>query len=105
MKIQTNKETIDAIKTLIEGQVDQPGNVRVYVAGMGCGGPSFGLTLDEVNDGEDLLDNSNEINFIMAKEIHDQVGDVIVEQSGTGYLVKPVNQVESACGSCSGSCG
>lgn len=35
MKIQTNQETVDAIKALVEQQKDQPENVRVYIAGMG----------------------------------------------------------------------
>ncbi len=104
MKIQTNQETIDAIKALVEQQKDQPANVRVYIAGMGWGGPSFGLTLDELKDGEDLVDTTNDVKFIMAKEIYDQIGDVVVELTAGGYMVKPVNQQESACGSCSGSC-
>lgn len=41
----------------------------------------------------------------MSKEIYEQVGDVVVELTGGGYLVKPVAQGESSCGSCSGSCG
>jgi len=35
MKIQTNQETVDAIKTIVTQQADQPDNVRVYIAGMG----------------------------------------------------------------------
>lgn len=35
MKIQTNQETVDAIKGIIEQQQDQPNNIRVYIAGMG----------------------------------------------------------------------
>jgi len=35
MKIQTNQETVDAIKTVIEQQKDQPDNIRIYIAGMG----------------------------------------------------------------------
>ncbi len=35
MKIQTNQETLDAVKALLEQQSDQPANVRVYIAGMG----------------------------------------------------------------------
>ena len=35
MKILTNKETIEAISTLVKDQGDQPTNVRVYIAGMG----------------------------------------------------------------------
>lgn len=104
MKIQTNQETIEAIKGIIEQQADQPDNIRIYIAGMGCSGPSFGLTLDEIGE-KDLKDDSNDVTFVMTKEIHEQVGDMIVELAGGGYMVKPVVQQESACGSCAGSCG
>ena len=50
------------------------------------------------------MDKSNDVTFIMAKDIHEQIGDVLVELTGGGYLVKPVDQGESACGSCD-SCG
>ena len=105
MKIQTNQETVDAIKALVEQQKDQPENVRVYIAGMGWGGPSFGLTLDEFNNESDLIDDSNDVNFVMAKEIHEQVGDIINELTAGGYMVKPAQQDQADCGSCSGSCG
>lgn len=103
MKIQTNQETVEAIKKIVDQQADQPNNIRIYIAGMGWGGPSFGLTLDELSE-NDLVDNSNDVTFIMAKDIHEQIGDVLVELTGGGYLVKPVDQGESACGSCN-SCG
>ena len=35
MKIQTNQETVDAIKSIVEQQADQPSNIRIYIAGMG----------------------------------------------------------------------
>ena len=105
MKVQTNQETVDAIKALLEQQNDKASGVRIYIAGMGCGGPSFGLTLDEFNSKEDLKDETNDFDFIMTKEIHEQVGNILVELTDGGYLVKPIEAGESSCGSCSGSCG
>jgi hypothetical protein len=35
MNIQTNQETVDAIKAIVEQQADQPNNIRIYIAGMG----------------------------------------------------------------------
>ena len=105
MKIKTNQETVDAIKALLEQQKDQADNVRIYIAGMGWGGPSFGLTLDELNKEDDLVDESQEVKFLMAKDIYDQVGDMLVELTAGGYLVKPLGQSDADCGSCSSSCG
>jgi len=74
------------------------------------------LKLHNVNktyDGKDILidinldlkDESNDVTFIMAKDIYEQTGDIMVELSGGGYMVKPIEQSDSDCGSCAGSCG
>ncbi len=104
MKIETNQETLQAIKKIIEAQADHPDNIRIYVAGMGCSGPSFGLSLDDVNAEEDLTYIEDEVNFVMTKEIYEQVGDMIVQSVDGGYMVKPAVTPESSCGSCGGGC-
>jgi hypothetical protein len=35
MKIQTNQETIDEIKKVLDSQEGTPSNVRIFVAGYG----------------------------------------------------------------------
>ncbi len=35
MKVQTNQETVDAIKAVIDQQDAEMKNVRIYIAGMG----------------------------------------------------------------------
>lgn len=103
MKIEIGQETIDEIKKIIESQSDRPANVRIFVAGHGCSGPSLGLALDELKD-SDLVDQVSEVTFVMDKDVHEQMGDVKVEYVGNGYYVSPVNQVESGCSSCGGGC-
>lgn len=104
MKIHTNVETVDAIKTVIAQQADKPNTIRVFLAGMGCSGPSFGLALDDQKE-TDLVDPETGINFIMDTDLFNQFGDIKVEFRETGYYVAPINQVESTCGSCGGGCG
>ena len=105
MKVLTNQDTIDAIKDVVKEQPDFPGTVRLYLAGMGWSGPSFGLSLDGIKD-TDLKDDSNDIVFIMDKDLFEQVGEMKVEFLGNGYYVAPAAQGESAdCGSCGGGCG
>lgn len=103
MQIITNLETTNEIKKIIAGNTGQPGNVRIYIAGIGWSGPSFGLALDELKD-EDMTCNFEGINFVMEKTVYDQFGDFKVEYQGGGYIVTPVNQEPGGCGSCSGSC-
>lgn len=103
MKVQISQETIDEIKKIVEAQSDRPSNVRIFVAGHGCSGPSLGLALDELKD-SDLSDESNEIKFIMDKGLYEQLGEINVDFVGNGYYVAPVNQVESGCSGCGGGC-
>ncbi len=106
MKILTNIETTDAIKAVLEAQNDKPQNIRLFMAGAGWSGPSFGLALDEQKD-SDLAFAVNDVNFIMDKDAYDEFGDMKIEFMNGGYMVKPADFDESAsgCGSCGGSCG
>lgn len=102
MKIQTNKETLDAIKAVMADQ--EYDSVRVYIAGMGCSGPTFGLTLDKEGV-DDVKSEEHGLTFLMTKDNYEQAGDMIVELTSGGYMVKPVTAVEVSCASCAGSCG
>ena len=104
MFIKTNVETVNAMKAVLETQPSDIDSVRIFVAGSGCSGPTFGLTLD--NEGvADVVDSQNDIQFVMAKDIYDQVGNMIVELVEGGYLVKPEVSPVSACNTCSSGCG
>lgn len=103
MKIVTNSETIESIKNVAKENPESPKYVRVFLAGAGWGGPSLGLTLDELKE-TDLEYSVEELAFIMDKELYDSLGDVKVEATDRGYIVKSVNAADSDCSSCSGSC-
>lgn len=104
MKVVTNQDTINEIKKIMDSQPEQPGNVRIFLAGMGCSGPALGLSLDEKKD-TDVVDETNEINFVMEADLFNTMGEIKVEFMGNGYLVAPVKQAESGCSSCGGGCG
>ncbi|MGX8796141.1 hypothetical protein ACR6HW_08685 [Fusibacter sp. JL298sf-3] len=103
MYIVTNEETCAQIGEVLSAQADKPQNIRVFIAGNGCSGPSFGLGLDNVNEG-DLQENIHGVNFVVEKAVFDAMGEIKVEWAGNGYSVQPVNVQPSACGSCT-SCG
>lgn len=104
MYIATNQETCTEIQKILDAQADKPKTVRVFLAGMGCSGPSYGLGLDPVKE-TDITEEQFGIQFVMDKDIYEAAGEIRVEWMGNGYMVIPVNQPESACSSCSGSCG
>lgn len=104
MKIQTNQETLDAIKGVMADQGEELDGIRIYIAGMGCSGPTFGLTLDKEGV-DDVRNEEHGMTFLMTKDNYEQVGDMIVELTSGGYMVKPVTPLATGCSSCAGSCG
>lgn len=104
MYIATNQETCEKIGEVLAAQADKPQNIRIFIAGMACSGPSFGLGLDNVNEEADHTEEIHGVNFIVEKTVYDQVGEIKVEWVGNGYAVQPLNVKPSDCGSCT-SCG
>lgn len=102
MIVKIDQDAIDSLRETIDSDIDHAEYVRVYVTSSCCKGPSFGLTLDDLNE-DDLLDDSKSVPFIISREAYEQVGDIVIETSGKGYKIESVNPPESKCGSC--GCG
>lgn len=103
MYIQTNKETCQAISEILLEQQDKPQNVRIFIAGMACSGPHFGLGLDDATE-NDYKESIEGVDFVIEKDIVDSMGEILVEWKGNGYIVRPVNFTPPSCGSCT-ACG
>lgn len=104
MKIKIDSISVEEIKTVIKDHTESPDNVRVYLAGMGCSGPSFGLALDDLKEG-DIQEDVSGVNFIMEQDLIHKFEGFTVEKIGEGFRVVPFAGVESGCSSCGGSCG
>ena len=84
--------------------LDQEGNetlgLRVFVAGGGCSGLQYGMTLDESQDGDEILETQNirvlvdemSAQYLMGSEI-----DYVDSLMGAGFTVNNPNAV-STCG-------
>lgn len=64
--------------------------LRIYVAGFGWGGPKFGLSLDEVKEG-DVVKESDGLKFVVDKDLDKEYKEVIVDFTknwlGRQYIV------------------
>ena len=47
MKVTLPESAIKTLKDILKDNQERPQNIRVYFAGMGCSGASFGIALDE----------------------------------------------------------
>jgi iron-sulfur cluster assembly accessory protein len=84
--------------------------LRVYVAGIGCSGPQYGLAFDKEarendtviqSDGLSILIDPNSLAFLEGATI-----DYVQTPQGAGFKIENPNPLAAAsCGTCSGSCG
>ena len=105
MKITLPETAVNTLKDILKDNQDRPNNIRVYFAGIGWGGPSFGIALDE-QKAEDLEYDIDGLHFIMSSEDFNKYGNIVIEDTGYGFKVAPENmQDDNGCGGGCSGCG
>jgi len=84
--------------------------LRVYVAGIGCSGPQYGLAFDKEARENDAVIHSNGLNILIDPNslafLEGATIDFVETPQGAGFKIDNPNPLAAAsCGSCSGSCG
>jgi iron-sulfur cluster assembly accessory protein len=84
--------------------------LRVYVAGIGCSGPQYGLALDqEPKDSDTLIETEDVRILIDANSLAFLEGatiDYVETPQGAGFKIENPNPMAAAaCGTCSAGCG
>lgn len=79
------------LKNVIERKkTDKP--LRIFVAGYGWGGPSFGLALDELKTGDEQIQVDN-FTFLVEDALHENYGKFTVDYSNDwlrrGFTIIP----------------
>lgn len=93
----TPKASEELTKVIESKGTDKP--LRIYVAGYGWGGPSFGIALDEQKDG-DVEMSVGSFNFLIEEGLNENYGKFTVDYSDDwlrrGFTVIP----DRASGGC-----
>ena len=107
MSINISMEALAELNSILSDKQLEGNVIRIFVAGMGCSGPQFNLSLDEKNEGDMSMDADN-FTFVVEQELVDQFGGFEIkffdEGDSKGIYVDPLIKPESSCGSCGGSC-
>lgn len=90
----------DRVRELIQQESDPALGLRIFVAGGGCSGLQYGMTLDEEQEGDTILSEDGfrvfidemSLGYITGSEV-----DYIDSLMGAGFAVKNPNAV-SSCG-------
>ncbi|MBU5455181.1 HesB-like protein [Caproiciproducens sp. MSJ-32] len=106
-KILISEEAYKEFKAFLdENEVDNY-SIRINLAGFGCSGPAFNITVDEPQEG-DLVEKVHDITFVVEENLIDEFGGFKLlsteENEGRGLSLKPIIEVEGGCGSCGGGC-
>ncbi|NLL51383.1 MAG: iron-sulfur cluster assembly accessory protein [Peptococcaceae bacterium] len=94
------------VKEIMASQNKENSFLRVYVAGVGCSGPNFGMALDESKTDDDDIIEEHGITIVADQKftpyLEDAVIDYIESEEGSGFEIR--TSFESGCGSCSSGC-
>ncbi len=85
-------------------------SLRVYVAGIGCSGPQYGLAFDEEpREDDNIIESAGLKIFVDPNSLVYLEGatiDFVETPQGAGFKVENPNPIAaSACGTCGSSCG
>ncbi len=105
-RIEVTEGALTEIRSALEGKGEHP-TLRLYIAGMSCRGPSWGMALDEPSEDDERVD-MGDFSIVAEKALLEQVGGVQVDyvDSGwqSGFSIRGQNDEEPGAGHC-GSCG
>lgn len=96
----TTPAAADKIRELLQQENDPSLGLRIFVAGGGCSGLQYGMTLDEEQEGDTVISQSDfrvfvdemSLGYIMGSEV-----DYVDSLMGAGFTVNNPNAV-SSCG-------
>ena len=92
MSIKVDKEALAELKSILAEKEITETTVRLFVAGVGCSGPQFNLSIDEKND-DDLVAEEDGFTFVVEKGLVDEFGGFSIkffDQDGhRGIYVDP----------------
>ena len=106
-KVLMSEDAYNEFKSfLVENEVTDY-TIRLDLAGYGCSGPAFNISIDSKLDG-DIEQQVKDITFIIEEGLIADFGGFKIlsssENEGNGLALKPFIEAEGGCGSCSGGC-
>ena len=111
MAITMVKITPDAekfINELLEKNQKIGYGIKIYLSGIACSGPQFGMAFQKGTADGDIVDNSaSSFEIYYDKDTEEALGECVIEfvddpNFGTGLTIRDPNF--SGCSSCGGGC-
>jgi iron-sulfur cluster assembly accessory protein len=107
--IAITAKAAEEFKSFSEKEGKNGSGLRLFVAGMGCGGPQYGMAFEETPKEEDIVVESAGVKIYVDKGFESFFDGATVDyqetEHGSGFLISnPKAPQTSGCGSGCSSC-
>ena len=100
MNINVTNKAVDEIKKVLKEKNATSKKIRIFLAGIGWGGPTFNLALDEQKENDEIY-SEDSVDFIVDKSLIDQYRGFKIDYSNfflrRRFLVHPYSGLASTC--------
>jgi len=100
MNIKITKKALVEIKKVLKEKNTTSKKIRIFLAGIGWGGPTFNLALDEQKENDEIY-SEDSVDFIADKSLIDQHRGFKIDYSNfflqRGFLIYPYSGPASTC--------
>ncbi len=108
--ISITPKAAEEFKTFRDKEGKNGSGLRLFVAGMGCGGPQYGMAFEEEAKEEDHIVEKDGVKIYFDKGFESFFDGATVDyqenEHGSGFLItNPNTPAPSGCGSGCNSCG
>ena len=104
--VTISDEALKFINELLEKNEKKGHGIRIYLAGMACSGPQFGMAFQDGPKEGDLEEKMDGFSFYFDEETQMALNgariDLVETAHGSGLIIQ--NPSISGCSACGGSC-
>lgn len=87
----------EELEKVVDARKDTNKELRIYIQGMGWGGPSFGIALDEQKEGDQVVEIDN-LKFLLDEDMVNNFNEFNIDYSNN-WLRKGFNVTADNSGS------
>lgn len=80
MNIKLTDIAQEELKKVVDSRKNTNKDLRIYIQGMGWGGPSFGIALDEPKDEDQVIEIDN-LKFLLDRDMVNNFSEFIIDYS------------------------
>jgi len=96
------------VKEVLKAQDKENAFLRLYLVGAGCGGPNFGMTLEEEKTEDDILDVEFGVSILtdikLSSDLEGAIVDYVESSDGGGFEMRTAKSGHSDSDACGGGC-